>query len=169
VDVEAFDKSSAMARRSREPSAYEAALDLYAGELLPEDRYEEWAEERRRALHEIYLSLLLGLASAHEKRRDYGSAVEALRKAIIEEPTREEALESLMRIYAVSGSRAEALAQYEWLREILSRKLQSEPSASTRALREEIAAGRFPEEGAQYLGRSPEARAVPSDIIFPLR
>lgn len=47
VDVEAFEEAALYAQRSREPSAYEAAIDLYSGELLPEDRYEEWAEERR--------------------------------------------------------------------------------------------------------------------------
>jgi DNA-binding SARP family transcriptional activator len=40
VDIEAFQKASTVARRAREPAAYRAAIDLYAGELLPEDRYE---------------------------------------------------------------------------------------------------------------------------------
>ena len=40
VDVEAFEGAARAAGRTKEPSAYEAALDLYAGELLPEDRYE---------------------------------------------------------------------------------------------------------------------------------
>lgn len=30
-----------------EPAVYRATLDLYAGELLSEDRYEEWAQNRR--------------------------------------------------------------------------------------------------------------------------
>src|SRR3712207_7018556 len=50
VDVEAFEEASATARRAREPAAYKAALDLYAGDLLPEDRYEDWAEGRRVGL-----------------------------------------------------------------------------------------------------------------------
>jgi len=60
VDVDAFEEAALSARRSREPAAYEAALALYRDELLPEDRYEEWALERRRELHETYLSLLWG-------------------------------------------------------------------------------------------------------------
>src|SRR5918993_870320 len=40
VDVEAFEEAAAGARRSKDPAAYRVALDLYAGELLPEDRYE---------------------------------------------------------------------------------------------------------------------------------
>ena len=37
-------------------------MDLYAGELLPEDRYEAWAEERREGLRQRYISLLLEMA-----------------------------------------------------------------------------------------------------------
>ena len=40
VDVEAFEKAVLTAGRSREPAAYRAAIELYTGELLPEDRYE---------------------------------------------------------------------------------------------------------------------------------
>jgi DNA-binding SARP family transcriptional activator len=38
VDVEAFEEAAAIARREHEPAAYRAAIDLYAGDLLPEDR-----------------------------------------------------------------------------------------------------------------------------------
>jgi DNA-binding SARP family transcriptional activator len=41
VDAEAFEEAAATARRSQTPATYRAALDLYAGDLLPEDRYEE--------------------------------------------------------------------------------------------------------------------------------
>ena len=46
----AFEEAAAKARRLRDPAAYRAAADLYAGELLPADRYEAWAEERREGL-----------------------------------------------------------------------------------------------------------------------
>jgi DNA-binding SARP family transcriptional activator len=49
VDVQAFEEAAATARRSRDPAAYRAAIELYAGDLLPEDRYEEWAEDRAAA------------------------------------------------------------------------------------------------------------------------
>ena len=52
VDVDAFEEAAATARRSHDPAAYRAALDLYGGELLPGDRYEEWAEEHRGRLRE---------------------------------------------------------------------------------------------------------------------
>src|SRR5918993_567486 len=42
VDAVAFADSAFSARRSRNPAAYRAAIELYAGELLPDDRYEAW-------------------------------------------------------------------------------------------------------------------------------
>ena len=158
VDVEAFEQAARVARRSREPAAYEAALELYAGELLPGDRYEEWADKHRRRLRETYLALLLGLASLHEEHGNYEPAIEALRRIISKEPAREEAHAGLMRLYALWGNKAEALAQYSRLEKTLSRELGTETGASSRALREEIAAGRFPPRDA--LGSSAEEPSV---------
>jgi predicted ATPase/DNA-binding SARP family transcriptional activator/DNA-binding CsgD family transcriptional regulator len=156
VDVEAFEQTASTARSSRDPAAYEAALILYAGELLPTDRYEEWAEQHRRRLRETYLSLLVGLARLHEQRTDRESAAEALRRLISEEPTCEEAHVSLMRLYALSGSKGDALAQYGQLEDILAKKLDTEPAASSRAFREEIAADRFPPWETPSLGSAPK-------------
>jgi len=74
-------------RPSRRPpplvAACRAAIELYAGELLPEDCYEEWTQERRAELRRTYLELLAGL---HEKREEYEPAIEVLRLAVSEEP-----------------------------------------------------------------------------------
>src|SRR5215217_5371762 len=130
VDVDAFEEAARTARRSREPALYRVALDLYSGELLPTDRYEEFA--------------------------DYDSAIEALRRVVSEEPTREEAYAGLMRLYALVGNNGEALTQYGRLEETLSRALGTEPAASSRALREEIVARRFPPTEGQSLASPPE-------------
>jgi predicted ATPase/DNA-binding SARP family transcriptional activator/DNA-binding CsgD family transcriptional regulator len=143
VDVETFEEAASAARRSREPAAYRAAIELYVGELLPEDRYEEWAEGRRGELRRTYLAMLVELTGAYEERAEYDSAIEVLRKVVAEEPTSEEAHAGLMRLHALLGRKREALAQYVKLEEILLRELGTEPAASSRALRDEIAEGRF--------------------------
>lgn len=74
VDVEAFEQSALSARRSRDPAAYRAAIGLFTGDLLPQDRYEEWAEGRRENLHQLYLALLVELAGLYEERDEYGPA-----------------------------------------------------------------------------------------------
>jgi predicted ATPase/DNA-binding SARP family transcriptional activator/DNA-binding CsgD family transcriptional regulator/Tfp pilus assembly protein PilF len=158
VDVEAFQEAAAIARRVKDPSSYRAAIELYSGELLPEDRYEVWAEDRRRELGETYTSLLLGLARSYEEREDYGSAIEAHRKVTGGEPTNEEAHAGLMRLYALAGRKADALRQYDLFEGTISQELGTGPSASTRALREEISSGRFPPEAA-WPPRSPSEEA----------
>jgi predicted ATPase/DNA-binding SARP family transcriptional activator/DNA-binding CsgD family transcriptional regulator len=172
VDVEAFEEAAATARRSKDPAAYRVAIELYSGELLPEDRYEEWAESRCQELRQRFLALLVELAGLYEERaedEDLGLAVQALQRVLAEEPTNEEAHVGLMRLYALSGRQGEALSQYGRLSEALSSGLGAEPSASARALREEIAAGRFqagPTQAAgpptgQTLGRGAQAHNLP--------
>jgi predicted ATPase/DNA-binding SARP family transcriptional activator/DNA-binding CsgD family transcriptional regulator len=156
VDVEGFECAAAAARRGREPDAYRAALDLYAGELLPEDRYEEWAQERRGELRQLYLTLLAEMAGMYEEREDYEPAVEALRRAVSEEPAREEAHRGLIRLFALSGRRQQALLQYRRLEEVLDAQLDAEPDAQSRRLYEEILAGRFPRAHPRPAARTAE-------------
>jgi predicted ATPase/DNA-binding SARP family transcriptional activator len=158
VDVEAFEEAAAAARHARvEPAAFRAAIDLYAGELLPEDRYEPWVEERRAQLEELYLSLLLELAILHEEREEFGEAIEALGRVVAQEPTHDGAHVELMRLHALSGRRREALRQYERLREVLNSEFGTEPEEATTQLQQEIWAGTFPP------GDSPPAGLPPGE------
>src|SRR5205823_13211802 len=74
VDAEAFAAAAEAARVSHEPGAYEAALELYTGELLPEEPYEEWASAPREALRQSYVARLKELARLREAA---GEAAEA--------------------------------------------------------------------------------------------
>jgi DNA-binding SARP family transcriptional activator len=149
VDAEAFEEAAIAARSERSPSTYEAAVELYTGELLPGDRGEAWTEGRRESLRRLYLTLLLDLATLHEEREDYERSTVVLRRPLDEEPTREETHVDLMRLYALCGRRREAILQYERLRETLSR----EPRAETRHLYEEIREGNFPAAPAPSVER----------------
>ena len=57
VDVDDFELAAADARRAGTPAAYRAALALYGGELLPENRYDDWVEGRRDELAELSAAL----------------------------------------------------------------------------------------------------------------
>lgn len=144
IDAEAFEAAAAVARRTRDPADYRSALELYTGDLLPEDRYEEWAATRRDALRLEYLALLGELARLHEARGEYGLAIEALRRIVADDPAHEEAQTALMRLYALAGQRHQALRQYEQLREALRRELDTEPHVTSQRLYHDIVAGRFP-------------------------
>ena len=50
VDVDRLELAAVEARRAGTPAAYRAALSLYGGELLPENRYDDWAAQRRDEL-----------------------------------------------------------------------------------------------------------------------
>ncbi|HEX6708727.1 MAG TPA: BTAD domain-containing putative transcriptional regulator, partial [Rubrobacter sp.] len=145
TDVEAFEEAALAARGNREPAVYRAALELYAGDLLPENRYEEWVETRRMELRETHLSLLVELSRLYEERGEVERAIEALGQMVRKDPTREEAHAGLMRLFAASGRRGEALSQYRLLAEILHREFASEPATETTRLCEEIREGRSPQ------------------------
>jgi predicted ATPase len=53
VDVDRFETAAASARRVASGASYRAALRAYGGELLPENRYDDWAESRRGELAEL--------------------------------------------------------------------------------------------------------------------
>ena len=69
VDVDRLELAAADARRARTPAAYRAALSLYGGELLPENRYDDWAEERRDELAELAAELAEELAALGSAER----------------------------------------------------------------------------------------------------
>jgi DNA-binding SARP family transcriptional activator len=59
VDVDGFGRTAATARLAKDPASYRVAIELHAGELLPEDRYEGWAETRLTSLSLLLLALNL--------------------------------------------------------------------------------------------------------------
>ncbi len=140
VDVEAFEEAAAAARLARSPAAYEAAVGLYAGDLLPEDRYEEWAADQREELRMTYLALFLELAELYEERAELGPAIEALRRAVKSEPTHEGAHEELMRLYARSGQHQRTLPRDEPLRGALQHP-DTQAHVASWSLCEEILTG----------------------------
>ena len=156
VDVEAFKEAAASAGRIREPAAYRAAIELYAGDLLPGDLYEPWAEDRREGLRRTYLSLLVQLAGlhVHEERGEHAAGIEALKRAVEAEPVHEEAHAGVARLYALAEQTRAAISQYERLGDALAAQLD-EPSAQSRRLYEEISSGRFPPGPGAGSRRSP--------------
>jgi predicted ATPase/DNA-binding SARP family transcriptional activator len=160
VDVEAFEAAVVVARRSREPTEYDAAVAWYTGDLLPEDRYEDWAAARREVLRETFLAVLLELATLRETRGDRSQAIDALRRAVSHEPAHEEAHVGLMRLYASAGQRLQALRQYQQLRDSLRRELDAVPDRATQRLAADIQAGRL-------LARDPAAAPSPASAPAP--
>jgi len=144
VDLQQFEAAAARARRAGDAATYREALDRYGGELLPDDRYADWAEARREAVRALHLALLVELAALLEAGGEAAPAAAALERIVAEDPAHEAAHVGLMRLRARAGDRREALRQYDRLREALRREVDAEPAAASRQLREDIRAGRFP-------------------------
>ncbi len=89
IDADRFERMAEDALRHREIAAYESALKVYAGDLLLEDRYEDWCAERRSFLAELRIRLLLGLAEALEASGAYIESGDRLRDILRQDPTRE--------------------------------------------------------------------------------
>ena len=75
VDVAQFVAAVSRAWQSSDPAIAHEAAALYAGDLLPEDPYEEWAVARREGLRTSYHTLLTRLAGLHEAAGDLDRAV----------------------------------------------------------------------------------------------
>ncbi len=137
IDAISFEEAAARAREQGDVGGFRAALDSYGGELLPEDRYEEWTASQREALRELRLGLGIELAEL-ESVADRAAAIARLREALSEEPLHEPAHRALMRLYVEGGQRQEALAQFQELKRGLRREFEDEPDDETRRLYQEI-------------------------------
>ena len=163
IDVLAFEEAAATAREERNPAAYRDVLDSYEGELLPEDRYEEWTASRRDAVHELRLALGIELAEL-EGPEDSAAAIERLRSVLVDAPLHEPAHRALMRLYSGGGRRQEALAQFQELKLALRREFEDEPDDETRHLYREILTRGA---GEERRARPPTAAAVRSPAESP--
>lgn len=126
TDVDRFQDASERAISVGTREASRAAVGLYGGELLPEDRAEPWSEARRRALEETYVRLLRGAAMWD--------------RIIDIDPTDEEAHRELIHAHLEAGNRQAAIRQFERLREVLRDELGVGPDPQTVELYEKVLA-----------------------------
>lgn len=143
IDADRFEELAQDALEGTDIDACDTALALYTGELLPEDRYEDWAVERRESLAELHLRLLSRQADCLQRRGEYRRAVDVLQDIVRRDPLREDVHRSVMRLLVALGNRHGALRQYQLCRRTLQEELGVEPEPETVALYEEISSGRL--------------------------
>ena len=124
VDAAVMEDEAAHALASGEAGRCAEVARRFAGELLPEERYEEWAAGPRERLRALHLELLRA-----------GGQWEALVDA---DPTDEEAHRELMREHVRAGRLHAAIRQFQRARTILARELGVLPAPETAALYREI-------------------------------
>ncbi|MBJ7330108.1 MAG: AAA family ATPase [Solirubrobacteraceae bacterium] len=128
------------------------------GELLPEDRYEEWTTAAREELSQRRLTTL----RADERWNDI----------LASDPADEEAHRALMRAHARDGDRVAAARQYRRARDELS-ALGLAPGAETEALYRELCQGPAvvapTRGGAPVIGRDATLRTVAQAVTSARR
>lgn len=123
VDAIRFEQLARVAVAEDDQQTAREALSWYRGELLPGDRYEDWAVDRRELLH--------------LRRLDVLRVAGEWRELAELDPTDEEAHIELMRRQVAAGDGTAAVRQYEHLARVLERELGIEPGEAARRARRE--------------------------------
>ena len=131
IDAEVFEAEARAALRDGDADACARAADTYGGELLPDDRYADWAETARERLQQLHLQLLRR-AGLWQRLVDVS-------------PTDEAAVRALMEAALAAGDRDEAIRQFQRLRERLRIDMGLGPSAATVRLYEKAITLETPE------------------------
>ena len=143
VDADRFQQLAEQALGQGDIGAYQSALAAYRGELLPEDRYQDWCAERRAFLVEVRTRLMLELADALRERGEHSASADCLREVLHHDPTREDVHRRLIVLYAEMGTRNQAIRQFQVCRDVLRQELGLVPEEETLSLYQDVLAERI--------------------------
>lgn len=151
VDLADFERLASVALN--EPgavAAWEAAIKLRRGAFLDgfegrsSEAWDTWVITMRRWVDERATTVLRRLAELRERTGERRAARELARQWIELDPLDESAHRMLIRLLALDDRRAAALVHGDELTEALASELGIEPAPETRALVDDVRAGRFP-------------------------
>jgi DNA-binding SARP family transcriptional activator len=141
--------------------------DLYKADILAEFS-DDWALREREKHRRHYLNALWRLMQLATIRRDYAQGILHAQSILDFDVLREDVHRELMKLFVLSGQRAQALRQFEHCRGMLRRELAIQPMRETLQLYQQIAdsaIGRSPDGGVLALhepGAPPSLRPAPS-------
>jgi DNA-binding SARP family transcriptional activator len=141
LDTDAFEEAASAGSRFEAASDFEGAaasldeaIELYAGDLLPADVYEDWTVDLRQHLQDLHTDVLQRRAGLARRTNDYDTSIDLNRRLLTRDPAFEPAHRQLMLDYLATGQRSRAVAQMSLCREALQRHLGVEPEPATRAV-----------------------------------
>ena len=132
VDAVEFGRLAKVGRLEEAGALYRG--DLLDGHGVRDPAFEDWLLVERTRLHDLAVDVLARLAESQAGDPAIETALRLLRL----EPAREDTHRTLMRLYAATGRRAQALRQYQTCRETLQREMGVAPEAETERLLLEI-------------------------------
>jgi DNA-binding SARP family transcriptional activator len=122
-------------RRTREAAIdYEKAAELYRGDYLIEDLYEDWTMVERERLANAYMDVLDRLAIHYMEVGQHQESIRVCYRVLEKDRCHEDSYRLLMECYARLGLRARALHQYRMCEQILGQEYDTSPSPETRSL-----------------------------------
>ena len=141
LDFEAFERHVQTGRRmeaeGRSPEAfaeYKLAEELYRGDFLEQDPYEDWASLQREQIRNSYLEIADCVSEQQCRQGEYAAAIELCQKILAKDNCHEHAHRRLMRCYQFLGQRGSVIRQYRQCVEVMKRELDAPPSEETQSL-----------------------------------
>jgi len=156
VDAVEFSKKIERAKQANDINMLTEAAGLYQADFLAgflvrnTSAYEAWQTAQQARLRGMMISVLQMISQSAVALNDLKQAIATTCRILQMEPWREESHCRLMELFAQSGERGAALAQYEICCEALMCELSVEPSAATVELMEKIRSGEFEERFPAY-------------------
>lgn len=126
TDVARFEAAAREALAVGHVGLSRSAAALYPGDLLPDDRYEPWCDERREQLQAVYRKLLV--------------VGEQWGRLLAVDPANEFAHRGVIRQRLDARDRAGAIRQFDQMRTVLRDELGVGPDPASVALYEEVLA-----------------------------
>ena len=140
TDVDEFDECYEKGRRlekagrTEEAAAeYEKAVELYRGDYLIEDLYEDWTMVERERLSNAYVDMLDRLAAHYMESGQLRESIRASYRVLEKDRCHEHSYRLLMRCYVRLGQRGRALRQYQLCEKILGQEYGTIPAPETQS------------------------------------
>ena len=111
--------------------SFRKGIELYKGDFLDEDRYEEWSLIRRERLLDIYLSMLDRLADYCYGMKDFTGCIQYSQKLLEKDKCQELAYQKIIKACLETGQKTRALRWYEICKDILYSELDCDVSDDT--------------------------------------
>ena len=144
-DLQRFGDSLVAARRARETGDVESELaalravsELYRGEVLPGDVYDDWFAPLRERFRHDFEDAMMRAATLLEDGGDPRAGLALLRQATSHDPWREDLYQASLRLQIAAGQRSAAIETYMSCRNRLVEDLGIDPSRETTALYEQV-------------------------------
>lgn len=171
LDVAEFERALTTAETAERSAdvktartAWEQAIALYGGDLLPSCE-DEWIVPEREHLRQKLLRALESLTCLSEAEGDYRAAIRFAQRLLELQPLHETSYAALMRSHHKNGDRANALQVYHRCMTVLREELGIDPSANTRKLYEQM----LLEDEAPDIQPSSHPEPPPQIPLFPSR